>query len=358
MFLHIIRILFILLCSAIVGVYSVDLMTPTGEGDEAPWTYGNAVVAVLITMFTCGLLVLFDLLTPKKKLSALSGLLIGLMAGMVAAYALGFIVDFVKAVFPFPDDVANGVKLLIGLICVFLSVTFVMQTKDDFRFIIPYIEFAKQVRGTRPMVLDTSAIIDGRILDVGATHILQGLLLVPRIVLQELQAIADSADKIKRVRGRRGLDILSKLQADPSLQITIDDSDPEGATVDQQLISLSQDQHARLMTTDFNLTKIARLRGVDVININELAEAMRPVFLPGEPLSVKIVKPGESPNQGVGYLEDGTMVVVEHARDRIGQDVALSVTSSLQTSAGRMIFGKLAGEHNERNTHETSPRSH
>ena len=352
MFLHIVRILFIVLCSAIVGVYSVNLMKPTavdGAGEPtAAWTYGDAVFALLITMLIAGLLVLLDLITPRKKLSALSGLLIGLMAGMVAAYALGFFVDYVQVLFPFSNDVRDGVKLLIGLICVFLSVTFVMQTKDDFRFIIPYIEFAKQVRGTRPMVLDTSAIIDGRVLDIGSTHILQGLLVVPRIVLEELQAVADSADKIKRVRGRRGLDILSKLQADTSLQISINDSDPEGATVDQQLVTLSQDMHARLMTTDFNLTKIARLRGVDVININELAEAMRPVFLPGEPLSVKIVKPGESPNQGVGYLEDGTMVVVEHARDRIGHDVALSVTSSLQTSAGRMIFGKLATENSAR----------
>src|SRR5690606_33138664 len=144
-------------------------------------------------------------------------------------------------------------------------------------------------------------------------------------------------DKLRRARGRRGLDILQKLQQDAMIDVVIDDSEAEGGTVDQKLVTLTQSMRARVMTNDFNLAKIARLRGVDVINLNDLAKALRPVVLPGESMTVKIVKPGEGPGQGVGYLEDGTMVVVESARHLIGQDVALVVTSSIQTSAGRMI---------------------
>jgi uncharacterized protein YacL len=332
----ILRGMFLLMAAAVAGIYALKSFpdNPTG-----------LVMSIIVALAISGVAIAADILTPRKKLSAIAGIFLGLLAGLLAAYALSFFVDYVKLFYPnAPQELIDGIKLLVGVLCVFIATSLVLQTKDDFRFILPYVEFAKQFRGTRPMVLDTSAVIDGRILDIGKTRVLQGLLVVPRFVLHELQTIADSADKLKRVRGRRGLDILAKLQADPNLDVVIEDAAAEGATVDQQLVSLAQDLHARLMTTDFNLTKIARLRGVEVVNINELAESLRPVVLPGEVLSVKIVKPGESPNQGVGYLEDGTMVVVEHARDHLGQDVALTVTSSLQTSAGRMIFGRLAAD--------------
>ena len=304
MLLLLLRIAFILMSAMVVALYTAPKVA------EGTVTYTEATVAVLGTMLVTGLIVLFDLLTPRKKLSAISGLFLGLITGMLAAYALSFVVDFISVLFPgdISSPLLTGTKVFIGVICVFVSITLIIQTKDDFRFVLPYVEFAKQIRGTRPMVVDTSAIIDGRILDIADTQILQGLLIVPRFVLNEMQTIADSADKLKRARGRRGLDIVTKLQRLATVDVAIEDADAEGATVDQKLMSLAQDLHGRLITTDFNLTKVAELRGVDVININRLAEALRPVVLPGELMSVKIVKPGESPSQGVGYLEDGTMV--------------------------------------------------
>ncbi len=299
-------------------------------------TISVAIVIALAAIF-------IDYKTQTKKLSALSGAFLGLGAGMLITYCLSYPIAYVLLIiYPSgpPPLIVQGVVIFIGAIVIFGSVSVVLQTRDDFRFIIPYVEFAKQMRGTRPMLLDTSAIIDGRVLDVAETHILQGLLIVPRFVLNELQTIADSADKIKRSRGRRGLDIVARLQNHPLVDVTIEDAEAEGATVDQQLVSMAQDMHARLITTDYNLNKVARLRGVDVININELANAMKPVVLPGEKMSVEIIKPGEGPTQGVGYLEDGTMVVVENTRECIGRQVSLIVTSMLQTSAGRMIFGK------------------
>jgi uncharacterized protein YacL len=184
-------------------------------------------------------------------------------------------------------------------------------------------------------------IIDGRILDIIETRIVQGSLVVPKFVLEELQLVADSGDKLKRARGRRGLEILQKLQETPHIEVVIHEVDAEGTNVDQKLVSLAQEMQARVMTNDFNLNKICKLRGVDVINLNDVAKSLRPVALPGEQMEVKIVKPGESANQGVGYLDDGTMIVVENGRRLIGEHVRLTVTSTLQTSAGRMIFGRL-----------------
>jgi len=203
----------------------------------------------------------------------------------------------------------------------------------------------KETKGTRPMVLDTSVIVDGRIADIADTRIIESELVVPRFVLQELQTIADSSDKLKRIRGRRGLDMLNKLQSNENIGIRILDTVPErsaeNAGVDEMLVDLALQLGGKVVTNDYNLNKIAQLRGVAVININDLSNAMKPVVLPGESLEVKVIKRGEEVGQGVGYLDDGTMVVAEGARDRIGEVVHLTVTSVLQTSAGRMIFGRL-----------------
>jgi uncharacterized protein YacL len=176
-------------------------------------------------------------------------------------------------------------------------------------------------------------------------------MIVPRFVLQELQTIADSSDKLKRNRGRRGLDVLNRLQGNEKVDVAITDPQmlkSEGLDVDHKLVTLATTLGAKIATNDFNLNKIAHLQGIDVININDLAGALRPVVLPGEDVTVKIIKPGEEVGQGVGYLEDGTMVVGEHCRDLIGQEVPLTVTSVLQTSAGRMIFGRREGEQRRR----------
>ncbi|KKK48461.1 hypothetical protein LCGC14_3144880, partial [marine sediment metagenome] len=239
------------------------------------------------------------------------------------------------------------IKLLVGACTVYVCVSLVLQTKDDFRFIIPYVEFAKEQRGVSPLLLDTSVIIDGRIADIADTCIIESEMIVPRFVLEEIQDIADSSDKLKRNRGRRGLDILNRLQSNEKLRIRLLDvhirSVEEVKGVDQKLVALGEHMSARVVTNDYNLNKIAKLRGVVVLNINDLANALKPVFLPGEPMTVKIIKPGEEMGQGVGYLDDGTMVVAEQGRDYVGRDMAIIVTSVLQTSAGRMIFGRPEG---------------
>ncbi|MGE5297351.1 MAG: PIN/TRAM domain-containing protein, partial [Solirubrobacterales bacterium] len=200
-------------------------------------------------------------------------------------------------------------------------------------------------KGMRPLVLDTSAIVDGRIADLCESRLFDAPVVVPRFVLNELQLIADSADKLKRNRGRRGLDVLKKMQGSPTIDIEIDETTAseieEAKGVDQKLLLFTKIYNGKLATTDYNLTKVAQVRGVDVININDLANSLKVVALPGETMRVRIVKPGEEADQGIGYLDDGTMIVVEGARNKIGKDIVLSVTSSLQTSAGKMIFGRF-----------------
>jgi uncharacterized protein YacL len=236
---------------------------------------------------------------------------------------------------------------LITVFTCYAAVAMLLQTKDEFRFIIPYVEFSKQLKGSKPLVLDTSVIIDGRIADICDTGIIDTKLIVPRFVLQELQGIADSSDKIRRNRGRRGLDVLKRMQTNPKVDLQMHEANlPElrdVQKVDERLVVLAQALSARIVTNDFNLNKICQLQGVEVINLNELSNALKLVALPGEMLQVKITKQGDQIGQGVGYLDDGTMVVVEQGRQYIGQDVAITVTSVLQTPAGRMIFGRVGG---------------
>jgi uncharacterized protein YacL len=222
-----------------------------------------------------------------------------------------------------------------------------IQTKDDFRFVIPYVEFARDLKGRRPLILDTSSVIDGRLADLADTAILDSQLIMPRFVLVELQAIADSQDRLRRVRGRRGLDILNRLRSHERIDFQMYDRDlPEfaGQSVDMKLVLLAKQIDGKIVTGDYNLNKVAKLHNVDVINLNEIANALRPQYMPGESFQVRVVKPGEGHDQGVGYLDDGTMVVVEGGRDRIGSTVPVMVTTTYQTNAGRMIFTKIDEE--------------
>lgn len=355
MVLFILRGVFIVLAAAIAVLYVVPLNRQ--QEIDLP----QVIVMLLLALGISAVVISIDTLVKRKKLSAISGVILGLLAGLVVAWALGMFVDLYGMLVPPPEGVSRegydvalrGVKMFIGVITCYLGMSLVLQTKDDFRFVIPYVEFAKQVRGTKPIVVDTSVIIDGRIVDVIETQILQGTIVIPKFVLNELQIIADSPDKLRRARGRRGLDMLQKLQENTIVEVLIDESEGEGSTVDHKLITLAQTLPARVMTNDYNLNKIATLRGVEVINLNELAKALRPVALPGEVMIVKVVKAGESASQGVGYLDDGTMLVVENARRMVGREIEMTVTSTLQTSAGRMIFGRYSGSGDSGN-HDTT----
>lgn len=342
MILIIVRALFVLLISAVGYFYA----TQTNMwGDSYTW------MAMAVALAVGVLIVCVDILSPRKKLAVISGVFFGLAVGILIAYALSFVVNLLMEQFVTPqldargmdilavqrDAIARFVNMLIGTTTCYLSVSFILQTKDDFRFVIPYVEFAKQTKGVQPILLDTSALVDGRVYDIARIGVFQNRLIVPRFVLRELQQIADSSDKLKRARGRRGLDVLAKLQDDPRIDVIQYDSSAtdsrQTAEVDQLLMGLALHLGARVVTQDFNLNKVAQLRGVEVINVNDLAAALKPVVLPGEYLKVTLLKPGEGPGQGVGYLEDGTMVVVEQGRGHLNEEVNFVVTSMLQTSA-------------------------
>ncbi len=290
-----------------------------------------------------------DVALKRKRIDTISSVYFGLLIGLLLTYVIGI------ALRPLIDTILDNVdlqyqatirsltQLVLGSILSYSCISFLLQTKDDFRFVIPYVEFSKEVKGLRPYILDTSAIIDGRIADVVETQVLDNQLVMPRFVLSELQAIADSSDKLRRSRGRRGLDILNRLRSNTQLDFQISDRElPEmaGQDVDMKLVLLAKHLGGKLVTGDYNLNKVAKLQNVSVINLNDLSNALKPIFLPGERVDVRLVKPGEGDGQGVGYLDDGTMIVVEGGRPHVGKEVRIAVTSVLQTSAGRMVFGK------------------
>ena len=302
----------------------------------------------------CGgaLIVCTDVWIANKQITTLSALYFGLLLGLL----LGFLLSTALEPFLFrPDvDLKSGdaesalkliFRLLVTAVCCYICISTLLQTKDEFRFIIPYVEFSKQIKGARPLVLDTSVIIDGRIADICDTRFIDTRLIIPRFVLQELQGVADSSDKLKRNRGRRGLDMLKRMQNNPKVELQIHEGNlselREVQKVDERLVVLAKVLGARVVTNDFNLNKIAQLQGVEVINLNELANALKSVALPGEVMTVRLVKAGDQIGQGVGYLDDGTMVVVEQGRSWIGQEVTITVTSVLQNPAGRMFFGRI-----------------
>jgi uncharacterized protein YacL len=301
----------------------------------------NGAICFVLILLGGALVVIADLSVRNKQITTISAVYFGLLLG----FLLGTL--FTTALEPVVQDpeILRYLRLLLTAVGCYVSVSTLLQTKDEFRFIIPYVEFQKQVKGGRPLVLDTSVIIDGRIADICDTGIIDTKLVVPRFVLQELQSVADSSDKIKRNRGRRGLDMLKRMQNNPRIELQMHEANipelREVHKVDERLVVLAKALGARVVTNDFNLNKIAQLQGVEVINLNELANALKLVALPGEHLHVKIVKQGDQLGQGVGYLDDGTMVVVEQGRSAIGQEVPIAVTSVLQTPAGRMIFGRI-----------------
>jgi uncharacterized protein YacL len=305
-------------------------------------------ILVPVGIILIGAVVLFtDVREKQKQITTISAVYFGLLLGLLIGWLFSLaVVPILHTSFPNVPHVENLGRILVTLVCCYVTISTLLQTKDEFRFIIPYVEFSKQVKGGRPLLLDTSVIIDGRIADVCDTRLIDNRLIIPRFVLQELQAIADSSDKLKRNRGRRGLDILKRLQTNPKIELQMHDGNvPELRTgerirVDERLVILAKALNARVVTNDFNLNKVAQLQGVDVINLNELANAMKTVALPGEQMQVRVVKAGDQIGQGVGYLDDGTMVVVEQGRSLIGQEVSIVVTSVLQTPAGRMIFGR------------------
>jgi len=336
MLIYFIRASFLL----IVGGIAARVARTVGDQFN-PWVFFVIVMGLAL------LALIWDIFTARKKIQTVSAIFFGLIAGLVLSDLIRSAVEPTLQVWV-REDFSKSINSLVIVFVCFACVTTLIQTKDDFRFVIPYVEFSREIKGPRPLILDTSVIIDGRIADVAETKVLDQAFVVPRFVLQELQAIADSSDKLRRNRGRRGLDILNRLQKMEDVEVILHDADVAEVNkhkeVDHRLVALAKHLGGKVVTNDYNLNKIAKLQGIDVINLNDIANSLKPVVLPGEHMMVKIIKRGEEQGQGVGYLDDGTMIVVEQGAQYLNDQARVQVTSVLQTSAGRMIFGKIDNE--------------
>lgn len=297
---------------------------------EMPGAIIGGISAFIIIIIEAGL--------RKVSVSWLSSAAFGLILGLIISKLVGDAFS-ITAINP---GVLSFVRVILTLTFCYLGMVIALRAKDDFSVIIPYVRLRRQDQSGDIVLLDTSAIIDGRIVDIFKTKFLGGKIIIPKFVLRELQQIADSTDSIKRQRGRRGLEILNTIQKESGLDITINEEDfAETSEVDAKLVKLAKLLEAKILTVDFNLNRVATIQGIKVLNINELANALKPVVFPGEEMQVRLIKEGKEHNQAIGYLEDGTMIVVEDGRRLIGQEVKALVTSVLQTQAGRMIFTKL-----------------
>ena len=345
MLIFVIRVLYFLVCAGALATYI--------RQDTFDLPYYAALLLWIGLLAVTQLFTLIDVLIKRKRIEVLSSIYFGLLVGALLSYlliqALEPVRQQLKSLNITADATGSGlnamflIELLTPLILSYVSISFLLQTKDDFRFVIPYVEFSRELKGGRPLVLDSSALIDGRIADVAETQIISSQLIVPSFILKEVPDIADSNDKNRRVRGRRGLDVLDKLQKSAHAEVTVyrgTNLERMELTNDQRLVELASELGGGIVTNDFNLNKVAALQGVAAINLNDVSNALKPRFVPGDMLKTKITKEGETPGQGVGFLDDGTMVVCEQAAELIGKEIDLTVTSVLQNSAGRMIFGR------------------
>ena len=320
-----------LLSTAILAVAGYNLSPLPNR----PWT--SAILGGLIAL--C--IIVFELRIRRATLKTLIGAAAGSILGIVGAYLIGSLISHQHGT-AMPETVKTFLTLTLTFFMAYVGLM-VGAAKGDYLDLSALGGiFSDKVARRDLKILDTSVIIDGRIADVAETGFLTGSLIIPQFILRELQQVADSPDSSKRQRGRRGLDMLNRLQNNSSLDIQIVETDfPSVREVDLKLIELGKQLDAVIVTNDFNLNKVSQLRGVSVLNINELANALKPVVLPGEAMRVFILKEGKEYNQGVAYLDDGTMVVVDNARRLIGKNADIAVTSVLQTTAGKMIFGRL-----------------
>lgn len=323
--------LLIVIALTLIGYYFGIHYFPGQTISQFPWLGGvfgllSGLAVILIDLY-------FKRLTVRNILSVLLGAGLGLWVHSL----LISVVRYMNV----PEDQLNQIGIVTSAIFAYLGAITILRGQDEFMMMIPFVKLNSKSGVEDIVLLDTSVIIDGRVADICETAFLSGRLHLPRFVLKELQLIADSSDPLKRNRGRRGLDILNRMKNNPLIEIKINETDfPELNTVDAKLVKLALEIGGKVLTNDYNLNKVAELQGVKVLNINELANALKPIVIPGEVMQVRVLKEGKEQDQGVAYLDDGTMVVVDNGRKRIGQTLSVTVTSVLQTQAGRMIFAK------------------
>ncbi|MCL5097657.1 MAG: twitching motility protein PilT [Candidatus Omnitrophica bacterium] len=333
MALWVLRISFMILC--ILGGYAISQVRPD-------LVDGGSLQGIAIGFGLGGLLLAIDEMLKGFSLRAFSAATFGLVLGSVIAWLIDR-----SQLFIYVDESTRWIiRLAMFVSFSYIGMVLAMRSnKEDFYLIIPFVRFASQNKSENLHLLDTSVIVDGRIADLFEMKFLEGVIVVPRFVLKELHQIADSQDPARRARGRRGLDTLSRLQRDSHNEVKIHEYDPTSETVvDAKLVRLAQILGARLYTNDYNLGRIAELQSVPFVNLSAMAQALKPVLLPGEILSLRIVREGRDKGQGIGYLGDGTMVVVNQAQSLVGQQVSVQVLNMLQTGAGVIVFADLKPE--------------
>jgi uncharacterized protein YacL len=324
---NLLRALFLTFCAAIGGIVTAE-------------TQKNAIPGILIGAVFALVIVLADRLLKGFSLRAFSSATFGLLLGLLFANLL-----MGSQILRYQSETTQWAARLV-VYCTFAYIGMMLamrSSRDEFSLIIPYVRFARETTQHEPLVVDTNVIIDGRIADLCATGFLSRSLIVPRFVLGELQTLADSRDPIKRERGRRGLEILNQLQRSREIELTIHDTttDDAGLATDARLVRTARLLQARLLTNDIALCQVARLQQVQTLNLTDLTHALRPSAMAGDELELNLVKEGREAHQAVGYLPDGTMIVVNHARPHLGKVATVVVSSALQTGAGRLIFAEL-----------------
>ncbi|MEM1165187.1 MAG: PIN/TRAM domain-containing protein [Planctomycetota bacterium] len=335
----------LLILLAVVTALGIVRQSETGEGVDLVGLWWAILVGVGAFF---GVVIAIDWLTPRRKLSTISAFLVGTFAGVLATAMIGFVIDlFVVTYLDLPEGSATArqvgqlvllAKVIIGLGLCYLGITTVLQTQDDFRLVIPYVEFSKRYRGPRPMLVDTSALIDGRVLGLAEAGLLQAPLVIPQFVIDELHRLSDSADRGKRARGRRGLEMVKRVQR--AAEVTIDNTAaPEGGA-DQALVSVAASLPGSILTSDAGLASIAQIQNVAVISLVDLASALRPAVAPGATVTVEVVRRGDQPGQGVGFLDDGTMIVVEKGESLVGHHAEVVIKTSVRTGAGELFFAR------------------
>lgn len=339
------RLVYVVLMIAVSTLPFINIVSPTEKG-LGFWDYAAPVVS---TTALAAIILLLDILNPRKRLANVFGLYLAIVAGLFAALAVGALIDLIADTWGLDrGDSAlkylTLLKLAVGLTLCYLAVSIVLTTKDNIRMVIPYVEFSRQVRGVRPMLLDSSAFIDGRINSFSQTGFLDAPLVVPQFIIDELHSLSDSSDSAKRARGRRGLSNLRQLQDNARTTISIEEADKGDEAVDQALLILAEEKSFRIVTTDFNLARVAEIRDVSVLNLNDLTDQLQGAVVPGQTMPIAILRKGESKDQGIGFLPDGTMVVIEGGDRHIGEEIMVTINNSVQTTAGRLIFARMADE--------------
>lgn len=348
----------------IIGYFIAELLVTVPQ--IANWTYLSTTISMIVFIIIIALIfgLIFYIISPsiykgianlieyiEKSMQKMSiaEIIYGTFGAVIALILMTFIAEPISSI---QKQLGPIILILLNILAAVIGAKIMIKKKEDITTILVNMkkpvtkekklkEVVKEAVKGIPKVLDTSVIIDGRIFDICETGFIEGPLVIPNFVLDELRHISDSSDALKRNRGRRGLDILNKIQKELSIETQIVDDDfPKIAEVDAKLLKLAQKMEGKVITNDYNLNKVAEFQGVPVLNINELSNAIKPVVLPGEEMTIDIVKDGKESSQGVAYLEDGTMIVVESGKKYIGQTTAVIVTSVLQTAAGRMIFAK------------------